>query len=113
MYDDSPSRMGLQILRGDPKAPVERLPGQPTPCRWCPKIPDGAEQVRTSAVEISQANWLAYTHYLECRAIGTFPDDPIVRRDAAIIRNVEDESGRLADFRGQVLAFSAGFGRGS
>ena len=39
---------------------------------------------------MSPWNELAYTHYLECKAVGSFPDDPIVRRNASLIRSVED-----------------------
>lgn len=48
----------------------------------CPKgVPGGGE--------LSARNQRAYRHYLECVATGTFPDDPIVRRNAAIIRQAE------------------------
>jgi hypothetical protein len=40
---------------------------------------------------LSEANQRCYEHYRECRAVGRFPDDPIVRRNAAIIREIEDE----------------------
>lgn len=36
-----------------------------------------------------------YNHYLECRAIGQFPDDPLVRRHAAIIYRVEQAIERM------------------
>lgn len=32
----------------------------------------------------------AYRHYMTCRAVGKFPDDPIVGRHAMFIRSVED-----------------------
>ena len=31
-----------------------------------------------------------YQHYRECRAVGQFPDDPLVRRNAAEIQDVEE-----------------------
>lgn len=43
---------------------------------------------------LSEANQRCYEHYLECRAVGQFPDDPIVRRNAGIIRQIEDEFDR-------------------
>ena len=51
-------------------------------------------------------NELAYEHYRECRAVGEFPDDPIVRRNAVIIRSVEDEIERRneAEFRKTMVA---------
>ena len=36
----------------------------------------------------------AYRHYMECKAVGRFPDDPIVRRNAGIIRRIEDAQER-------------------
>lgn len=45
----------------------------------------------------------AYVHYLECRATGTFPDDPLVRRNAAAIRAVEDSVARI---RSEQAAYS-------
>jgi hypothetical protein len=41
-------------------------------------------------VELSPKNEAAMRHYFECRAIGRFPDDEIVRRNAMIIRRLED-----------------------
>lgn len=38
---------------------------------------------------LTPENRQAYEHYLECKAIGDFPDDPIVRRNAAIIARAE------------------------
>ena len=40
---------------------------------------------------LSDSNQLAYEHYKQCRAVGQFPDDSIVRENAAIIRGVEDQ----------------------
>lgn len=61
------------------------------PCYSCPKIPEHGDGARPGlAVELTDRNWEAYSHYLECKAVGSFPDDPIVRRNAAIIRSVED-----------------------
>lgn len=36
---------------------------------------------------LNRANRWAVKHYLECEAVGHFPDDPIVRGNAVIIRN--------------------------
>lgn len=35
-------------------------------------------------------------HYLECRAIGRFPDDSWVRRNAVIVRRIEDMAAGMA-----------------
>ncbi len=39
---------------------------------------------------LSPKNEQAYQHYRECRAVGVWGDDPIVRQNAAVIRSLED-----------------------
>jgi len=52
--------------------------------RGCPKgTPDNQRTLNDQSRE-------CWEHYKECRAVGQFPDDPIVRRNAAAIREVED-----------------------
>ncbi len=73
--------------------PNRRPKGVPTPCFKCPKIPSGAAPPdRSNAVELTERNFAAYVHYLECRAVGQFPADPIVRRNARILRAIQDEA---------------------
>lgn len=36
----------------------------------------------------------AYQHYQSCKSVGIFPDDPIVRRTATIVRALEDMAER-------------------
>ncbi len=59
-----------------------------TPCRLrgigCAK---GTPENQKS---LSPKNQRAYQHYLECKAVGQFPDNPLVRKHAGIIRMVED-----------------------
>lgn len=62
-----------------------------TPCHECPKIPAGEPKERRHAIELSDRNKAAWQHWRECRAVGVFPDDPIVRRNAAILQSVQDE----------------------
>jgi hypothetical protein len=68
-----------------------------TPCGQCPKVPKGQPPCRESAEELTPQNWQAYTHYLGCRATGQFPDDERVRRNAALIRQVEEAAARGHD----------------
>lgn len=69
--------------------PVLRSPGSPTPCWSCPKIPaDEPEKTSAGAIELTEKNRQAFWHYQQCKAVGSFPDDPIVRRNAAIIASV-------------------------
>ena len=49
---------------------------------------------RNNAQELSERNRKAYQHWQECRAVGKFPDDPIVRRNAAIFQRLHDEYNR-------------------
>jgi hypothetical protein len=77
---------------------MRRPKGVRPPCSYCPKQPlDVPERGRcpATAVELSAKNWRAYQHYLECAAVGQFPDDAIVRRNAAIIRRIEKDADTL------------------
>ena len=40
---------------------------------------------------LSAENRQCYRHYLECKAVGDFPKDWTVRRNAAIIRRIEED----------------------
>lgn len=74
---------------------MPRPKGLPTPCRFCPKIPPKARPSPENGEELTPENWAAYRHYLECKAIGVFPADAIVRRNAGIIRDLEDHYDRI------------------
>lgn len=81
--------------------PIRRPPGVPTPCRQCPKVPDSAKTFETNADvlrslanELTTANRRAYAAYRQFRAVGSFPDDAIVRWYAVLIRDVEDTHDR-------------------
>lgn len=68
---------------------VARPPGTQPPCRiphvGCPK---GTPENLRSLSTINQA---AYRHYRECATTSRFPDDPLVRRHAALIDQVESQ----------------------
>jgi hypothetical protein len=75
---------------------------QATPCYRCPKLSDDDKKThrphdpkwfdwaRSRTLELSAKNWSVYLHYRTCKAIGQFPNDPIVRMHAAIIAAVEE-----------------------
>jgi hypothetical protein len=63
--------------------------------RSCPK--GTPENSRT----LSGENELCYEHFRECKAIGQFPDDSVVRRNAAVIQDVLDESARSREIEFQ------------
>lgn len=90
---------GKRLEKGLTREPVPRG-NQPTPCGSCPKIPKDVS-VRTPAYaeELSERNLWAWQHYLRCKAVGQFPDDPIVRRNAAIMAEVEKEIDHLRQAR--------------
>lgn len=68
--------------------PRTRPKGTFPPCRYAARgCPKGTPEAQKS---LSGKNVAAYYHYLECKAVGDFPKDAIVRRNAGIIRQVED-----------------------
>jgi hypothetical protein len=56
----------------------------------CPKIPAGAPPDSLYAVEWEPWMTAVYRFYRECRAVGEFPRDPLVKHFAALIRSAED-----------------------
>lgn len=86
-------------------APMERQSGGP-PCVWDECQKGHIDRPRV----LSPRNLAVYRHYLECKATISFPDDPIVRRNARIIRHVEDEIERMEqlDFIGMAIAIKRG-----
>ncbi len=90
----NPPRSGRLVVRPPAARPPCRLPGV-----GCPKgTPENSR-------ELSPTNAAAWRFDHECHAIGEFPDDPLVRRNAAIIRQVESavERREWAEFRNAVL----------
>lgn len=78
----SPGRDGKPELRSLYGKDV-CLPACRTP-KGCPKgTPEKPKN-------LSAENRFCWQHYKECRAIGLFPDDAVVRRNAALIRELED-----------------------
>lgn len=68
--------------------PVPRAPSTFPPCRYphigCPKgTPENSNA-------LTPANELVYQYHKECEAVGQWPDDALVKRNAAIIRAAED-----------------------
>lgn len=110
VHDDRPGRMG-QIVERPRGVPVLRIKNQRPRCEWCPKVPKDEPPEPSSAVELSDRNWQAYRHYMECRAIGKFPDDPIVRRNAMLIRQAEDQAGEMRQLQGQVRGIVLGMAK--
>lgn len=104
VYDEKTGER-LKLANGQPMA---RPRGTCAPCRFrdngCPK---GTPEMSKG---LSDRNWKAWQHYRECRAVGQFPDDAIVRRNAAIIRaatEAAEETLRRRDL-GPLAALLAG-----
>lgn len=85
------------LVRNRPKPfddqPLPRAANNPPPCRAAGL--SCAKGTPEASREWSRKNRLAYLHYLGCCATGDWPDDGIVRRNAAILRRVEK---RLENF---------------
>jgi len=90
-----------ELLKDKQGKPIPRPKGAFPPCRFgmydkeCAKVsPDRAHEF-----ELSPKNELCYQHYKECKAVGQFPDDPTVRRNAALIESVENDCRRLQEIQ--------------
>lgn len=84
--------------------PLTRLPGEAflAPCRTEKGCPKGTpEEPKTLWPE----NELFYEFYKQCKAVGQWPDDPIVRRNAAVIADLEQaiDREREAEFQAMLI----------
>lgn len=88
--------------------PRARVKGTIPPCFECPKVPENAPiSSYYYASEISETTWLTIEHFDECEAVGHFPqDDPIVRRNAAIIRRIREDVKRAE--QGKAMGYILG-----
>jgi hypothetical protein len=98
LYDDGEHGTGdLKFeRRGARKGlPVLRPPGTRTPCHVCAKVPDrldGKVKRREDAADLNERHRVAFRHYLRCKAVGRFPEDEIVERNAALFAEAESLS---------------------
>lgn len=104
-YDRGSDDFGSRVERGG--LPVLRPKGVKTPCGWCPKIPPGEAPKPENAIELTAKNIAAVVHYRECKAVGEFPDDAIVRRNAGLIRAAEDVAERVHAAKSGMAAVAA------
>ena len=93
-YDDRPNEPLSSKTLTDKRTglPMARPSNIPTPCDRCPRTAHLPPQDRTrfNALEITDLTYQIYQHYRECRAVGVFPTDGLVRYHASIIRGIED-----------------------
>lgn len=87
IYDEQGDPMELPSGSGNRWANDNCL----TPCRECPKIPNGCPPDRRYAIEPTERSWKIFQHWRECRAVGHFPDDPWVKRHAAVLQGIQDD----------------------
>lgn len=78
-----------QFERAENGAFRKRLPEIKPPCRTKKGCPKGTPEAPRT---LWKNNRKAYEFYLECEAVGNFPDDPYVRRIARLIREVLNEA---------------------
>jgi len=77
--------------KGDQKVP--RPKGIKPPCGYKTKgCPKGTPE---DSKALTEQNWLAYRFIQECKAVGDFPDDTIVRRNAYLVAHAESTVDRL------------------
>ena len=93
------------VGRNESRRYLPRVPGM-APCRL--KGMGCAKGTPENPKGLNDANLAAYEHYRECRAVGQWPDDPIVRRNAALIRDVEDDRAAVKrlEFEAKLLKIS-------
>lgn len=77
-YDDDTGKVVMRKGK-----PLRRPEGTVVLCQTQAGCPKGTPEQPKS---FSAKNRLAWLHFLECDAVGQFPDDPIVRRNARVIR---------------------------
>jgi hypothetical protein len=85
-----PGRGWQPLKKRGSSEPEPRPAGTATPCGLCPKIPKPCPATGRKS-ELSERNWQTYLHYLQCKAVGEFPPDALVRRNAGWIRMIEDQ----------------------
>lgn len=95
---------GKPVERGGKLLP--RPAGSRPPCRTCPKIPPGTDPRPENAVELSEEHRDTVRYYEECRAVGHFPDDPIVRWAARVLKNAADHCDKAEANRTQLTVLS-------
>lgn len=108
-----------EIIKGDDGEPLERpapdknFPFGYAPCRihQAGKVDQGCPKgTPEESAALTPTNELALEHYQQCRAINKFPDDPIVRLCAQVIReqydNFERSQAALAALMQQAAALT-------
>lgn len=77
---------------------VKRAKNDPAACRTPRGCPKGTAE---NQVSLSRKNERAYRFHLKCEALGSFPDDGIVRRNAGFIAMAREQAGMQLEWRQQ------------
>jgi len=112
MWDDKGQ---LMKMRGSDK-PMPRPKGVIPPCFRCDKVSDQSPKINGHktfhyAVEVTEKSWAAITFHEECEAVNCWPKniygevDPIVKRNAAIIKSHRDSHERQEQKSTLIQAF--------
>jgi hypothetical protein len=78
-------KTGKPYLNGNQFIPRSGKPPCATDDKACLKVKPGAS-------DLTPTNRHVLKHYLECRAVGQFPDDAIVRQNAAVLDGLYREA---------------------
>ncbi|MFG0240454.1 MAG: hypothetical protein ACF8CY_05330 [Gimesia chilikensis] len=102
-YDEETGKPEL----GRDNLPILRHAGCPAPCRTEIGCPKGTPE---NSKALSPRNRQVIEFHRECEAVGNFPNDPIVRQNAALIALVDraDE----VRHRAEISALVKGLARG-
>ena len=80
LYDEKTGKLEFHHGR-----PIKRQ--GPAPCRTPGGCPKGTAE---NPIVLWPRHYATLAHYDQCKAVGRFPDDPIVLRNAAIIHAIEE-----------------------
>ena len=84
VYDDETGEV-QRMANGDPQ---RRYPGIETPCRYGQGCPKGTPE---DSREITEQNYRCWVYLRECRAVHQWPNDSVVRRNAAVLEWTEQQ----------------------
>ncbi len=92
---------------GDIEVPKPRPANAKVPCETQAGCPKGHWKKPRGFCDRSRR---VYQHYLECRAVGDFPKDPMVRMNAATIYAAEQSIARIDARKNALLAAGCNLG---
>ncbi|MCR9231575.1 MAG: hypothetical protein NXI29_11235 [bacterium] len=107
-YNDTPGTEGFGKVethngRADGRPNLRHQKHLPL-CKTPSGCPKGTPEKQNT---LTHRNIQAYLHYLECKAVGSFPDDPIVRRNARLIQRTVDQASEKKRFEELVALMGA------